>query len=120
MTLLTPINSSIDETRMSQRTIAYVTATPAAAVIPMKNGERRSIGGPGGPSGRTSELSFAAGPLGLGNRSFFATVWLPKQRVMALGDCCPLIVSCHRAVSVSSAERTRITRRRNHRIAEEL
>src|SRR5271165_1627220 len=56
----TPISSSIDETRTRPRTTAKVTATPAAALIPTKNGDRLSSGGPGGPRGCSSELSFQA------------------------------------------------------------
>src|SRR5271166_3960295 len=56
----TPISSSIDDTRTRPRTTAKVTATPAAALIPTKNGDRLSSGGPGGPRGCSSELSFQA------------------------------------------------------------
>ena len=39
---------------------AYVTATPAAPAMPMKNGDRRSNRGPGLPSGCAAVLMRAA------------------------------------------------------------
>ncbi|BCZ24705.1 hypothetical protein MTY59_45600 [Mycobacterium senriense] len=47
----TPIKRSIDDTAARPRTALYVTATPADAVRPTKNGECQSNRRRGGPTG---------------------------------------------------------------------
>src|SRR6185312_6355465 len=47
----TPINTSTDDARHRMRTAPYVTATPAEAVNPKENGDRRLNRGPRTPRG---------------------------------------------------------------------
>ena len=56
----TTIRISMPRAARSTSITAYVTATPAAALRPMKNSERRSNLGPGSPSGRTGVANAAA------------------------------------------------------------
>src|SRR6202034_193235 len=52
-----PISTNTDDNDPRTRTIPYVTATPADAVNPMQNGDRRLNRRPGEPSGRSSDLN---------------------------------------------------------------
>src|SRR5690349_8740298 len=56
----TPIKMSIDDAAARPRSATYVTATPADAVRPTKNGECQLNRRPGGPTGCSGVLSCAA------------------------------------------------------------
>src|SRR6266566_8354996 len=60
MNSASPMSTSTERALMTSSTRPMVTATPAAPVIPMKNGERRSIGRPSRPRLPVSSACFAA------------------------------------------------------------
>jgi hypothetical protein len=62
---------------------AVVTATPAAAAMPIRNGERRLSGLPIVPSGRSGVLICAASASAFSDRAFLAGVRLSHQVVIA-------------------------------------